>query len=154
LVVALADYRCSLSLFVSPARVYACREFEVEARLSCYLESGAGPPYVEPAGVPLGWWLDGRYQGLTSTDAAGRSSRRFHIEEPGVHTVFVRFFGAFRDGNYYKPVDAEIKVLVEPTPAPPPEAPAPPRPPVDAAYCVAGLIMVALATSMRLRGRG
>jgi hypothetical protein len=131
-----AEYRCGLS-YVLPAAVYACREFDVKVHLSCHLESGTGPSYVEPAGVPLGWWLNGRYLGLTSTDASGWSSRRFHIEEPGVHTILVRFFGAARDNNYYRPADAEIKVSVEP--APPPIAP--PAPPVSPPQAPLALVL-------------
>jgi len=123
----LAEYRCSIS-FRYPATVYACREFEVSAHLSCVLESGTGPSYVDLANAPTLWWLDNRFVKAVGTDEMGWASVKLHVSEPGEHVVTVEFPGAFKDGDYYRPARAELKLLVESPPAPPP-LPPPPTPP-------------------------
>jgi hypothetical protein len=129
----LAEYRCGLT-FVRPETVYACSEFEAKVHLSCYLESGTGPRYVDLANAPTLWWLDNRFVRAVGTDELGWASVKLHVAEPGLHRVTVEFPGAFRDGNYYRPARVEHEFLAEPPPtqpAPPPTPPpTPPAPPI------------------------
>jgi hypothetical protein len=118
LVTPLAEYRCGFAIS-RPATVYACREFEVGAHLSCYLVSGTGPWYVDLANAPTLWWLDNRFVKAVRTDGLGWASVKLHVVEPGLHVVTVEFPGMFKDGDYYRPARAEHKLLVEPPPAQP-----------------------------------
>jgi hypothetical protein len=98
--------------------VYACREFEAKVHLSCHLESGSGPGYVDLAGVPVEWYLDGKYINTVKTDGLGWSWNRLHVAEPGAHVVRVVFRGLTVDDKVYGAAAADFTLPVSPPPTP------------------------------------
>lgn len=129
-----AIYRCGFA-FARPAVVYACREFEAKVHLSCTLESGTGPGYVDLAGAPVDWYLDGKYIGTVKTDGLGWSWNRLHVAEPGAHVVRVVFRGLTVDGKVYGATAADFVF---------PASPLPPAPLASAGRVVLSLAGVAL----------
>jgi hypothetical protein len=111
-------YRCGFA-FVLPAIVYACREFEAKAHLSCILESGTGPGYVDLANAPVEWYLDGKYIGTVKTDSFGWSWNRLHVAEPGAHVVRVVFRGMRVGDVEYGARTADFKITATAPPTPP-----------------------------------
>jgi hypothetical protein len=113
-----AVYRCGFA-FVRPLVIYACRKFEAKAHLACHLESGTGPGYVDLAGAPVEWYLDGKYVNTVETNERGWSLNRLHVAKPGTHVVRVVFRG-MRVGNAeYRASTGDYEITVTAPPTPP-----------------------------------